>query len=289
MELELSHIKKQYGKNYALDDVTIPFTENIFGILGANGAGKSTLFKILTGNITKYSGDIYLDGRKVDIQKETFRKNLGYMPQEIVGYSWMKVQDFLEYFAVLKGMPVRKKSTQSEIDKILEKTNLKEQRDKRFTELSGGMKRRVLFAQSLLADPKILILDEPTAGLDPKERIAMRNMIAEESKGKIILLATHIVSDIECIAYQIVLMKKGKLLGCKSPKEWLEKLHGHVYELLCDYNEIEQLQKQYRISNIRQEVKGLVVRAVTDEKLSGENISMVEPTIEDVYIYYLEK
>ena len=289
VELELSHIRKQYGKNYALDDVTIPFTENIFGILGANGAGKSTLFKILTGNISKYSGDIYLDGEKTDVRKEAFRQNLGYMPQEVVGYPWMKVQDFLEYFAVLKGMPVRKKSTQLEIDRILEKTNLKEHRYKRFSELSGGMKRRVLFAQALLADPRILILDEPTAGLDPKERISMRNMIAEESKGRIILLATHIVSDIECIAYQVVLLKKGKLLGCKKPQEWLEELHGHVYELMCGYNEMEDLQKRYRISNIRQEMNGLAMRVVTDEKLSGKNISMVEPTIEDVYIYYLEK
>ena len=135
VELELRHIQKQYGNNYALDDVTIPFTENIFGILGANGAGKSTLFKILTGNISKYSGDIYLDGEKTDVCKEAFRRNLGYMPQEVVGYPWMKVQDFLEYFAVLKGMPVRKKRTQSEIDRILEKTNLKEHRYKRFSEL----------------------------------------------------------------------------------------------------------------------------------------------------------
>ena len=151
------------------------------------------------------------------------------------------------------------------------------------------MKRRVLFAQALLANPRILILDEPTAGLDPKERISMRNMIAEESKGRIILLATHIVSDIECIAYQVVLLKKGKLLGCKKPQEWLEELRGHVYELMCDYNEMEDLQKRYRISNIRQEMNGLAMRVVTDEKLSGKNISMVEPTIEDVYIYYLEK
>ena len=204
MELELSHIRKQYGKNYALDDVTIPFTENIFGILGANGAGKSTLFKILTGNISKYSGDIYLDGEKTDVRKEAFRQNLGYMPQEVVGYPWMKVQDFLEYFAVLKGMPVRKKSTQLEIDRILEKTNLKEHRYKRFSELSGGMKRRVALARALSYPGKLIILDEPFTGLDKDTKLNVIDYILKMRNNRTLLIATHGTDDADLLGAKII-------------------------------------------------------------------------------------
>ena len=286
-KLEFIHVTKKYGEKQALSDFTVVLQPGIYGLLGPNGAGKSTLMNLLTDNIRRTSGEILYNGEEILKSGAKFRSKIGYMPQQQGMYEQFSGERFLYYIAALKGM--KKRDAAQQIEKYLELVGLKKDSKRRVGGYSGGMRQRLMFVAALLGDPEILILDEPTAGLDPEERIKIRNYVSELSGERIVILATHVVSDIECIAYQVVLLKKGKLLGCKKPQEWLEELRGHVYELMCDYNEMEDLQKRYRISNIRQEMNGLAMRVVTDEKLSGKNISMVEPTIEDVYIYYLEK
>ena len=209
MQLELIDLTKQYGSFTALDHANILFTEGIYGILGENGAGKSTMMNLLTDNIHRTDGQILFNGTDILELGKDFRRVLGYMPQQQGFYDHMTAQTFLYYIADLKGLT--KKEAVKEIDMLLDVTNLSPVRHKKLGGYSGGMKQRVLLAQALLGDPKIVILDEPTAGLDPKERIRIRNFISSMSRNRIILLATHIVSDIESISDQILIMKKGKL------------------------------------------------------------------------------
>ena len=228
MKLELINLTKQYGNFTALDHVNITFTEGIYGILGANGAGKSTMMNLLTDNIPRTEGQILFDGTDILKLGKDFRRVLGYMPQQQGYYEHMTAQTFLSYMADLKAIP--KKQARAEIEKLLEITNLSDVRHKKLGGYSGGMKQRVLLAQALLGDPKVVILDEPTAGLDPKERIRIRNFIADLSRERIILLATHIVSDIESISDQILMMKKGRVVGMDRPDRLIENVAQEVRE-----------------------------------------------------------
>ncbi len=228
MKLELINLTKQYGNFTALDHVNITFTEGIYGILGANGAGKSTMMNLLTDNIPRTEGQILFDGTDILKLGRDFRRVLGYMPQQQGYYEHMTAQTFLSYMADLKAIP--KKQARAEIEKLLEITNLSDVRHKKLGGYSGGMKQRVLLAQALLGDPKVVILDEPTAGLDPKERIRIRNFIADLSRERIILLATHIVSDIESISDQILMMKKGRVVGMDRPDRLIENVAQEVRE-----------------------------------------------------------
>lgn len=287
MTLVLNEVEKVYRNLKALDIHHMCFEKGIYGLLGPNGAGKSTLIKILTENIKSDTGHIAYDNVDIFEMKEDYRKLLGYMPQELVGYPKMKVVDFMEYMALLKGIKLSKGIRERILD-ILRRVNMSDSMGKRFQELSGGMKRRVLFAQALLGEPQILILDEPTAGLDPKERIAMRNLIAQEAENRIVLLATHIVSDVECIADHIILMKKGKILGYQSPEEWLGQMDGHVMEIFCTREESKKIEKDYIVSNIRQGKNSMVLRVVGDEFPSGYSMQPCEATLDEVYLYYFE-
>ena len=212
MQLELIDLTKRYGDFVALDHMNITFTAGIYGILGANGAGKSTMMNLLTDNISRSDGKILFDGTDILKMGKDFRKVLGYMPQQQGFYEQMTAYSFLFYMAELKGIP--KKQAKADIDKLLEITNLTDVKHKKMGSFSGGMKQRVLLSQALLGDPKVVLLDEPTAGLDPKERIRIRNFISSLSRNKIILLATHIVSDIESISDKIILMKKRQFGRC---------------------------------------------------------------------------
>ena len=196
--LELKNLTKNYGNFTALDRLTVTFTPGIYGILGANGAGKSTMMNLISDNLKRTDGEILWEGQDILSLGREFRKILGFMPQQQGYYDRMTVDFFLRYLAQLKGIP--SKQADREIRILLEKTNLLEVRHKNMANLSGGMKQRVLLVQALLGDPKVVILDEPTAGLDPKERIRIRNLISEFSQGRVVLLATHIVSDIEFIS-----------------------------------------------------------------------------------------
>ena len=285
MKLELIDLTKQYGSFTALDHANITFTEGIYGILGANGAGKSTMMNLLTDNITRTGGKILFDGTDIlDLGKE-FRRVLGYMPQQQGFYENMTAQTFLFYMAELKGIP--KKQAAREIDDLLEVTNLSHVRHKKLGGYSGGMKQRVLLAQALLGNPQVVILDEPTAGLDPKERIRIRNFISSLSRNRIILLATHIVSDIEYISDQILMMKKGQMVGMGTPGKLVESVADKVKELPCPPEDLERMQSQYRIGNIFQRQGQTWVRVVGDTLPAEGHFVEDHLTLEDVYLYYL--
>ena len=213
MKLELKDLTKRYGELVALDGFTLTFEPGIYGILGANGAGKSTLMNLITDNIKRDGGSITFDGRDILEMGDEFRAVLGYMPQQQGIYDRMTAESFVSYIARLKGL--RGKEMREQVDGVLKLTNLESVRHKAVGQFSGGMKQRALLAQALLGDPKVLILDEPTAGLDPRERVRIRGFISELAKDRIVLLATHIV--IESIADKVILMKKGRLIDVDTP------------------------------------------------------------------------
>ena len=215
MKLELKDLTKRYGELVALDGFTLTFEPGIYGILGANGAGKSTLMNLITDNIKRDGGSITFDGRDILEMGDEFRAVLGYMPQQQGIYDRMTAESFVSYIARLKGL--RGKEMREQVDGVLKLTNLESVRHKAVGQFSGGMKQRALLAQALLGDPKVLILDEPTAGLDPRERVRIRGFISELAKDRIVLLATHIVTDIESIADKVILMKKGRLIDVDTP------------------------------------------------------------------------
>lgn len=222
MELQLTDVTKRYGDKVALDQFSYTFGQGIYGILGANGAGKSTMMNLITDNLRRDGGSIIFEGQDMKTLGTAFRRVLGYMTQQQGLYEGMTAESFLVYMARLKEIPRR--AVRGEIDRVLEMTNLTDVRHKKLGGFSGGMKQRVLLAQALLGDPKVLILDEPTAGLDPRERARLRDHIYRLSQDRIVLLATHIVSDIEAISDSILLMKEGKLLRSGTARELIESL-----------------------------------------------------------------
>lgn len=222
LKLELEHLTKRYGENTALDDVTITLTPGTYGLLGANGAGKSTLMNLITDNVKRDGGKICFNGEDILSLGDKFRSQLGYMPQQQGVYEQMTAESFISYIGRLKGL--KGKALRAQVDHVLELVNLSDVRHKKVGGFSGGMKQRVLLAQALLGSPKVLLLDEPTAGLDPRERVRIRNFIKELAQDRIVLLATHIVTDIESIADQVLLLKKGKLLRVDTPQNLIGAL-----------------------------------------------------------------
>lgn len=295
MKLEICGISKSYGKGKkALDCFWAELTPGVYGFLGPNGAGKSTLMNILTGNLQPDEGEILVDGQSVKEMGKDYRAILGYMPQQQGLYDNFTAMEFLRYFAALKAIP--KKEAKKRIDKLLKIVNLEEVRHRKVGGFSGGMKQRVLLAQALLNDPKILILDEPTAGLDPRERIRIRNHISEISQDKIILLATHVVSDVECIAKEILLIKNGTLLKSKRPEELLKSMEGFVWETGVSVDKLPLLEKECLVSNVHVAKDGLKVRLLGTKKeletklqtlLEKESIELefAEANLEDVYLW----
>lgn len=284
MQFELKGLTKKYGGMTALDHISVTFTPGIYGILGANGAGKSTMMNLLTDNISRTDGEILFDG--IDILKlgKNFRRVLGYMPQQQGFYEHMTAQTFLYYMADLKAIP--KKQAKTEIENLLMITNLVDVRHKRVGGFSCGMKQRVLLAQALLGNPKVVILDEPTAGLDPKERIHIRNFISEISNDRIILLATHIVTDIESISDQILMMKNGQIVGIDTPEKLLDSVRGKVTELPFE-GDMSSLRERYKVGNVRKRYGQVRVRLVGDDLPEGGEYVTEHLTLDDVYLYYL--
>ena len=228
MQLEICNVKKQYKDKCAVNGVNLLLTPGVWGLLGANGAGKSTLMNLLTDNVKRDSGEILYDGKEILKMGGSYLEKVGYMPQQQGFYESFSARMFLVYMAELKGL--RKKEAKKQIENLLEIVHLSHVADKKIGGFSGGMKQRVLLAQALLGDPKLLILDEPTAGLDPKERVNLRNYIHQLSQNKIILLATHVVSDVESIADRILIMKAGELVADDTPEHLVRAVDGNNLE-----------------------------------------------------------
>ena len=228
MDLEVRNLTKRYGTKVALRDFSYTFTPGIYGILGANGAGKTTLMNLITDNVKRDQGEILFNGTDVLKLGRSFRKRLGYMPQQQGMYHDFSARAFLRYMARMKQLP--RKEAKVQIEELLELVNLKEDAHKKVGGFSGGMRQRVLLAQALLGAPEVLILDEPTAGLDPKERLRLRQYIADLASERIVFLTTHIVSDIESIADDVLLMKDGALVQQGSPEELMSRVGGKDLE-----------------------------------------------------------
>lgn len=289
MELCLSGIKKSYnnGKTYAVDGVTATFTPGVYGLLGPNGAGKSTLMNIITQNLKTNSGTVTLDGVPIDHMGADYRSLLGYMPQQQTLYDDFTGERFLWYMAALKGLD--KKQAKEAVSRTLDVVNLREERYKKLKSYSGGMKQRVLIAQALLNDPKLLIMDEPTAGLDPKERIRIRNFISEVSKDKIVLLSTHVVSDVEFISKEILVMRSGQIRARGTPQSLLDGMNGRVFEVLVTPDEQAAYEGAgYKLSNIMLTQDRICLRIVSDIRPQIGQVRTVYPNLEDVYLYLAE-
>ena len=287
MTLELEGLTKVYKDKTALDDVSFSFTPGIYGLLGPNGAGKSTMMNLISDNLTPSKGRVLLDGRGIDELGSEYRKLLGYMPQQQQLYETFTVTEFLAYMGTLKGM--KKKEIRARMELLFPLLNLDKVKRKKIKELSGGMKQRVLLLQALLNDPKILILDEPTAGLDPKERIRIRNLISDLSQDRIVLIATHVVSDIEFISKEILLMKNGRLIDKASPEQLQAKIQGKVFEMSVGQQELEEVKEKFEISNLFRKDGQIIVRVVTQKRPEGyDEIREAAPTLEDVYLYEFE-
>lgn len=286
MVIEIRDLVKEYGETRALDGLSLTLENGIYGLLGPNGAGKSTLINILTDNIKRSSGTILCDGEEITRLGKSYRRRVGYMPQTQSCYDTFRAQEFLEYMAVIKGMDRKQKSTSEEIQHILQEVNLYEKRSFKIGGFSGGMKRRILLAQALLGQPEFLILDEPTAGLDPKERIALRNSIARSSKNRIVMVATHIVSDIECLAGSIIILDKGKVVRCDTPGRLLEMISGRVGVVHCRAEELPAYQEKYCVSSITQGKEDFILHLVGGQLPSNADTEHAALTLEDVYMYF---
>lgn len=287
MKIEIRNLTKNYGSVQALKNVSLTLTPGIYGLLGPNGAGKSTLINLLTDNLRRESGEILWDGTDILALGKKYRNLLGYMPQQQGYYEDFSAAAFLMYMAHLKGMG--KKEAKDRVYELLSVVNLEQYSREKVGAFSGGMRQRLLLAQALLNDPKLLILDEPTAGVDPQERIHIRNFISEIAKERIVILATHIVSDVESIASEILLLKKGELAGQGTPYELLEEVKPFVHEILVPQEKLGEIQKKYVISNLRYTEEGLAVKIITDQP--PEDVSCVQAVVnlEDVYLCYFEK
>lgn len=290
MELFIENVSKSYqrGKVKAVDNFNATFSPGIYGILGPNGAGKSTLLNLITNQFNLDEGSILYNGKDINSLGGVYRDKLGFMPQQQEIYTDLTGRRFLWYMASLKGIST--KVTREKIASLLNIVNLTKDADRRLGTYSGGMKQRILLAQALLNDPEVLILDEPTAGLDPKERIRLRNFISTIAVNKIVLIATHVVSDIEFIAKEILLIKQGKLLKKESPVNIIREMEGRVYEAIVSSNLLQMIQDTYKVCNIMTTLDGIQVRFIKEEGEVLDNVQAKEvtPNLEDVYLNYFE-
>ncbi|MEY8406481.1 ATP-binding cassette domain-containing protein [Adlercreutzia muris] len=285
MEIQFDSIAKYYKGKYALKDFSATLGEGVFGLLGENGAGKTTLISILVGILRADGGTVRADGRDVGAQGRAFLADLGYMPQYPVFYRDFTVGDFLLYMGALKSLsPALARSRAAE---LLDTVNLSDARDKKIGALSGGMRQRLGIAQAMLSDPKVLVLDEPTAGLDPGERIRFRNLISRFAPGRTILLATHIVPDVECIATEILLLRRGKLLMQGAPSALEQSIAGKVWEVAADLEQSRRLAERCCIGNMKQDGPLFSLRIVSDE-CPCAGARPARPNLEDVFLYFCQ-
>ena len=286
MELCIDRLTKQYGHKLAVDRVDLELHRGVYGLLGANGAGKTTLMRMLCGILTPTSGEIRWGGREIGSLGEEYRSLLGYLPQDFGYYPEFTAEKFLLYLAALKG--IGKVQAGQKMLELLDLVGLSEERKHKIRTFSGGMKQRLGIAQALLNDPEILILDEPTAGLDPKERVRFRNLISACARDRIVLLSTHIVSDVEYIAGEILIMKEGRLIHRGAPDAITDEIDGKVWECRVAPARAEELCSRYNVGNLKNAGDKTILRIIKDEKPMDEAVP-AEASLEDLYLYYFQE
>lgn len=282
--LELIGLTKHYGEKKALQGFSYRFENGIYGLLGPNGSGKSTLMNLLTDNLHRTDGQILFDGRDILENRrinESYRSVLGFMPQYIGMYPNYRCDEYLHYLAVLKG--VDREHAEIQLYRLLQTVELADVRKKKIKTLSGGMKQRLGIAQAFLGDPKLVILDEPTAGLDPRQRIAVRKFLSAASLDRVILVATHLVSDVESIARRCIFLKNGILAADGTPAELALRVRGNVWQVYATEQEAETLQASFRVVNLRNEGERLCLRILSKDSPTRDAVA-VEPTLEDAYL-----
>lgn len=286
-KLEIKNLTKIYGKKRANDGITVTLENGVYGLLGPNGAGKTTLMKQITTLIKPDKGEILYNRKDIFNMDDKYRNIIGYLPQEFGVYKNFTAKQFLQYVGALKGMSG--KNLNSKVNELLELVGLYDVRNKSIGKFSGGMKRRVGIAQVLLNDPKIIVLDEPTAGLDPQERTRFRNLIAKISRDKIIILSTHIISDIESVAKETIMVKEGKLLMKGTHREILSDMNNKVYNIsVNNEEEINRIQEKYKVISIQSDVDSTILRVVSDTMPKELNVESTSARFEDVYMFYFD-
>lgn len=283
MELQFKNVTKDYGDIHAVNHVTYHMKKGVYGLLGVNGAGKTTLMRMLCTAINPTDGVILWDGKDIFSLGASYRSILGYLPQNYGFYPDLSVYDYMMYIASIKGL--RSITAKKRTIKLLEQVGLSEKRKNKMRTLSGGMLRRVGIAQAMLNDPRILVLDEPTAGLDPNERIRFRNLISELSEDRLVLLSTHIVSDVEYIANEIILMKEGKFFYTGTSEEIISNMNMSVWHCTIPKGELNRYLKKYLVGNIRTVAGGIELRVLSKEPPST-NAIQTEATLEDAFLLY---
>lgn len=289
MKLIIKNISKEFKDKVAVDKFNVTLDSGIYGLLGPNGSGKTTLMRILADVSNPSSGDILVNGESKSKLGAKYRDLIGYVPQNIGFYKNFTAEKFLYYVAALKG--IDKEIEKSKVDELLKFVNLEKDRKRKIGKFSGGMRQRLGIAQALLNDPKILILDEPTAGLDPNERIRFKNLIANLSKDKVVIFSTHIVSDIEFMANEILVMKEGKLVEKSSIEDILDTVRGKVYTLSISEIDLEDVQNKFKISSMIRINNRINVRVVCESKTNIKEFKYIEeePNLEDVFLYYFNE
>ena len=286
LELTLEGVTKKYGDKKAVSGVSCTLGQGVYGLLGANGSGKTTLLRMICGILEATEGSIRYGGSRIGELGAEYRRVLGYLPQDFGYYPEFTAKRFLLYLAALKAMP--KEEAEARTEELLEMVELTREKGKKIKTFSGGMIRRLGIAQALLNNPEILILDEPTAGLDPRERIRFRNIISSLSKYRTVILSTHIVSDVEYIADEILLMKEGALLATGDMGRMLEMVRGKVWECIVKPEDTERYQAYFNVSNLRNTEEGVRLRIVSDTR-PMEEAQPADPDLEDVYLYHFRE
>ena len=283
MKLSFENISKLYGDTVALQQIDLTLGSGVYGLLGPNGAGKTTLMRIMTDLLAPSTGRVLLDGQDIAVMGAAFRKKLGYLPQDFGVYPNFTAEQFLLYIARLKGLS--KFDAKRQTDNLLRMVGLEDKKQKKLKGFSGGQRQRVGIAQALLGDPEILVLDEPTAGLDPEERIRFRGIISDLSQQKLVLLSTHIVSDLEAVANEIILLRKGVVLELEKPSVLLERLNGQVWLVTVPAADETALTKQYTCSNVMHTDGKSVIRLLSKSAPRPDAVPTA-PNMEDLYLYY---
>jgi len=281
--LQLDGVSKKFrGGNYGVRDLSLSIGGGVLGLLGPNGAGKTTLMQMIATITRPTSGTIRFQDIDAVRDPDSIRRKLGYLPQDFGVYDNLTAIEFLSYFAALKGVHSR-----ARINQMLEMVNLHNVAKRAVGGFSGGMKQRLGIAQALINDPDLVIVDEPTAGLDPEERVRFRNVLADVGLGKLVILSTHIVSDVESVATHIAIMSAGSIIACATPEELMRRAEGSVWELVLSSERFDELRKTARVSSAVRKADGVHVRIVSPDKTNAEQpgASAAEPTLEDAFLY----